>query len=74
MNSSIRRILLSGILVSALLLASYAGIKYINAQDPLAVYKNVPGANITLPINVGQNTFSPSFVDEARKYFDSFHA
>lgn len=66
--------MISGFLVFTILLVSYGGVKYINAQDPLAPYKKVPGANITLPINIGQKNFSPSFVDEARKYFNSFHA
>ncbi|MDR4512074.1 MAG: serine hydrolase [Nitrososphaeraceae archaeon] len=57
----------------SILLFGHESVKNIHAQDPLTYYKKVPGANITQPINVGQKSFSPNFIDEAREYFNNFH-
>lgn len=56
-------------LVSSLFVSHVAAAQ----DDPLKEYLAVPGAKTTLPVEAAKEPFSFEFVNEARKYFDSFH-
>lgn len=60
-------------LVTTFLFNSMHTTNTIAQEDPLTPYKKIPGANITMPINIGQKSFPLEFVKDARTYFNNFH-
>lgn len=55
------------------LVAAFVQPAYSDPVDPMTAALQVPGAQVTLPVERAKEPFTPEFVDAARANFNNFH-